>query len=245
MFTLLAHVPREKLLKLEDLPAISAIGRKKASLSDLHVVEAFCRAGTLRGAAKALHLHHSSVAKRIENVESILGYRLSDPIPRGSAYAAVLAWRLLNRPSEAMVRSEDAPHQGYGYPPAVALRDEGKEPVDGHLQRHQNAEPSRATADYLAKHGHAFPAEIEAALDESVGITTDSSCADMLQDQPWSENARGGVFRFRSGGNLPKLGVQPIGSVLALTPEDQEAAGDPEWHGELRLVSSQPGLSCL
>lgn len=93
--TLLARVPREELLKLPDLPALQTIERKNGGLAELEALEALCRTGTLRRAAKALHLHHSSIAKRIGNIEEVLGYRLTEPIPLTSAYAAVLALRLL------------------------------------------------------------------------------------------------------------------------------------------------------
>ncbi|WP_264669824.1 helix-turn-helix domain-containing protein [Arthrobacter sp. VKM Ac-2550] len=101
--TLLARVPRDDLLKLPDLPALQAIERKDGGRAELEALEALCRTGTLRRAAKALHLHHSSVARRIGNVEEVLGYRLIGPIPLTSAYAAVLALRLL--------KSDRAPHE--------------------------------------------------------------------------------------------------------------------------------------
>jgi hypothetical protein len=93
--TLLARVPREELLKLPDLAAIMRLDEEEGGRADLEALEALCRTGTLRSAAKLLHLHHSSIAKRIRNVERALGYRLTDPLPKGSAYIALLALRLL------------------------------------------------------------------------------------------------------------------------------------------------------
>lgn len=93
--TLLARVPRDELLKLPDLAAIMALDEEENGRTELEALEALCRTGTLRSAAKLLHLHHSSIAKRISNVERALGYRLTDPLPKGSAYIALLALRLL------------------------------------------------------------------------------------------------------------------------------------------------------
>jgi hypothetical protein len=93
--TILAHVPRGELLKLPDLAAIIALDEDQNGRMDLEALEALCRTGTLRSAAKLLHLHHSSIAKRIRNVERALSYRLTDPLPKGNAYIALLALRLL------------------------------------------------------------------------------------------------------------------------------------------------------
>ncbi|NKX52628.1 LysR family transcriptional regulator, partial [Arthrobacter deserti] len=92
---LLARAPREELLSLPGLPAIAAIEKGDNGPAELEALEALCRSGTLRGAAKLLHLHHSSIAKRIGNVEKALGYRLTEPIPLCTAYATLLALRLL------------------------------------------------------------------------------------------------------------------------------------------------------
>ena len=93
--TLLARVPREELRRLPDLAAITVLDEEENGRAELEALEALCRTGTLRNAAKLLHLHHSSIAKRIRNVERALGYRLTDPLPKGSAYIALLALRLL------------------------------------------------------------------------------------------------------------------------------------------------------
>jgi hypothetical protein len=55
---------------------------------------AFCRTGTLRQAAAELHLHHSTVAVRLAQVESALGWHLTDPRDRFRAQLALHAMRL-------------------------------------------------------------------------------------------------------------------------------------------------------
>ncbi|MGJ9373688.1 helix-turn-helix domain-containing protein [Nesterenkonia sp. CF4.4] len=84
---------------LQDLPSMDAvqmIGSTDGGRADLDAVEALCRLGSLRKAAVALHMHHSSVAIRIRSVEDELGYRFTGAIPLTTAYAAILGARLLS-----------------------------------------------------------------------------------------------------------------------------------------------------
>jgi hypothetical protein len=110
----LARVPRKELLTLPDLPTISAIHQEATGRAELEALEALCRTGTLRRAAKLLHMHHSSIAKRINNVEKALGHRLTEPIPLGTAYAAVLALRLLRSAVVPNPRRSFHPMSGRG-----------------------------------------------------------------------------------------------------------------------------------
>jgi hypothetical protein len=91
----LARLPRQELQGMADLAAITEMDADGNGRAALEALEALCRTGTLRRAAKLLHLHHSSVAKRIGQVEERLGRRLTEPIPLASAYASILALRLL------------------------------------------------------------------------------------------------------------------------------------------------------
>jgi Bacterial regulatory helix-turn-helix protein, lysR family len=111
----LARVPRKDLLALPDLPIISAIHQEATGRAELEALEAFCRTGTLRRAAKLLHMHHSSIAKRINNVEKALGHRLTEPIPLSTAYAGVLALRLLGSAGVPNPRRSFNPMSGGGH----------------------------------------------------------------------------------------------------------------------------------
>lgn len=93
--TALAKLTRAELEGLPDMAMISAIHDQETGRAGLEAVEALCRTGTLRKAAVALHLHHSSVDSRIQNVEAALGHRLTGAIPLCTAYAAILGLRLL------------------------------------------------------------------------------------------------------------------------------------------------------
>jgi DNA-binding transcriptional LysR family regulator len=70
------------------------LAESESGALDVDTLEAFCRTGSLRQAALALHLHHSSVAARLAHVEDALGWRLDEPQGRFRARMALLARRL-------------------------------------------------------------------------------------------------------------------------------------------------------
>ncbi len=90
--TLLAEIPVEHLRAQPDVLALNAL----AESGDLETLEAFCRTGSLRQAAIALHRHHSSVAARLAHVEDAVGWSLDDPAGRFRARLALAARRLAN-----------------------------------------------------------------------------------------------------------------------------------------------------
>jgi PucR-like helix-turn-helix protein len=83
---LLASLPLSAILTNPD---ISAIGRLAAD--DLETLEIYCETGSLRRAADRLHRHHSSVARRLDQIGKALGFDLADPF---RARLAVTARRL-------------------------------------------------------------------------------------------------------------------------------------------------------
>ncbi|MGW4486671.1 helix-turn-helix domain-containing protein [Amycolatopsis sp. NPDC004368] len=90
--TLLAEIPAEHLRVQPDVRALAAL-----AAADLEALEAFCRTGSLRQAAVALHRHHSSVATRLAHAQDALGWPLDDPAGRFRARLALLAHRLARR----------------------------------------------------------------------------------------------------------------------------------------------------
>ncbi|MGK5732952.1 helix-turn-helix domain-containing protein [Streptomyces sp. URMC 124] len=62
---LLAEVPRNAV---RDNPDVAAIARIARNPEDLETVDAYCTTGSLRRAAELLHLHHSSVARRLDQI---------------------------------------------------------------------------------------------------------------------------------------------------------------------------------
>ncbi|MEU9269102.1 helix-turn-helix domain-containing protein [Streptomyces sp. NPDC048251] len=95
--TLLAEIPAERLRAQDDVRALDALAATPAGAADIAALEAFCRTGSQRQAALALHRHHSSVATRLVHVEDVLGWRLEEPGYRFRARVALLARRLADR----------------------------------------------------------------------------------------------------------------------------------------------------
>ena len=89
---LLAHVPRETA---RDNADVAAIARLAGNTADLETLDAYCATGSLRRAADLLHLHHTSVARRLEHIGQALGIELTEPAGLTRARLAVTAWRLL------------------------------------------------------------------------------------------------------------------------------------------------------
>jgi hypothetical protein len=90
---LLAEVPPGAL---RDNADVAAIGRMAGSPEDLETLDVYCAAGSLRRAADLLHLHHTSVARRVEQISKALGIDLTAPAGLARARVALTAWRLLD-----------------------------------------------------------------------------------------------------------------------------------------------------
>jgi hypothetical protein len=90
---LLAEIPQEAVRNNAD---VAAIARMAGSPEDLETLDAYCATGSLRRAADLLHLHHSSVARRVEQIGKTLGIDLTEPTGLTRARIALTAWRLLN-----------------------------------------------------------------------------------------------------------------------------------------------------
>ncbi|MEG8182641.1 PucR family transcriptional regulator [Nocardia terpenica] len=89
---LLAHVPPNAARDNADVAAIARIARTP---EDFDTLDAYCAAGSLRRTADLLHLHHSSVARRIEQLGKTLGIDLTEPTGLLRVRVALTVWRLL------------------------------------------------------------------------------------------------------------------------------------------------------
>ncbi|MFI1281160.1 helix-turn-helix domain-containing protein [Streptomyces sp. NPDC020858] len=90
---LLAQVPEDAA---RDNADVAAIARIAGSPADLETLDAYCATGSLRRAADLLHLHHSSVARRLEQIGRTLGVDVTEPTGLMRAGLALAAWRLLD-----------------------------------------------------------------------------------------------------------------------------------------------------
>ncbi|WP_455361825.1 PucR family transcriptional regulator [Streptomyces sp. SYSU K21746] len=90
---LLAQVPQDAA---RDNVDVAAIARIAGNPENLQTLQAYCDTGSLRRAADLLHLHHSSVARRLEQIGKSLGIDLTEPTGLIRARLALTAWRLLS-----------------------------------------------------------------------------------------------------------------------------------------------------
>ncbi|WP_229330835.1 helix-turn-helix domain-containing protein [Streptomyces sp. UNOC14_S4] len=90
---LLAQVPQDSA---RDNADVAAVARVADDPEDLETLDAYCATGSLRRAAGLLHLHHSSVARRLEQIGKSLGIDLTDPTGLLRARLALTAWQLLD-----------------------------------------------------------------------------------------------------------------------------------------------------
>jgi hypothetical protein len=89
---LLAEIPQDAA---RDNTDVAAIARVAGNPEDLETLDAYCATGSLRRAADVLHLHHSSVARRLEQIGKTLGIELTEPTGLMRARLALTTWRLL------------------------------------------------------------------------------------------------------------------------------------------------------
>ncbi|MEV0753476.1 helix-turn-helix domain-containing protein [Streptosporangium sp. NPDC050280] len=90
---LLARIPPDAA---RDNADVSAIARLAGNPEDLDTLDAYCATGSLRRAADLLHLHHSSVSRRLEQIGKTLGVELTEPAGLMRAGLALTTWRLLD-----------------------------------------------------------------------------------------------------------------------------------------------------
>lgn len=90
---LLAQVPEDVM---RDNVDVAAIARAAGNPDDLQTLEAYCATGSQRRAADRLHLHHSSIARRLDQIGKALGIELTEPTGLVRARLALTAWRLID-----------------------------------------------------------------------------------------------------------------------------------------------------
>ncbi|MEV7027551.1 helix-turn-helix domain-containing protein [Kitasatospora sp. NPDC093558] len=93
---LLADLPADTVRANPDVAAIARIAER--SPEDLETLDAYCTTGSLRRAATVLHLHHTSVARRLDQPGTALGVELTEPAGLLRATLALTMWRLHAEP---------------------------------------------------------------------------------------------------------------------------------------------------
>jgi hypothetical protein len=88
---LLAEIPQAAAGDNRDLAAVARLSEVP---EDLDTLDAYCATGSQRRAAELLHLHHTSVARRLEGIGKALGIELTEPDGLLRARLALTLWRL-------------------------------------------------------------------------------------------------------------------------------------------------------
>lgn len=91
---LLADIPLDRVLRHRDVLRINEIAASPTGGLGVDTVEAFFVFGSLRRTAAELHLHHSTVAARLAQVESQMGWDLNDPMDRFTATLVLMIRRI-------------------------------------------------------------------------------------------------------------------------------------------------------
>ncbi|AMU22352.1 Sugar diacid utilization regulator [Mycobacteroides abscessus subsp. bolletii] len=94
LLEVLADIPAQRVREIGDVVRINQIASTTAGAVEVDTLEALCQYGTLRRTATELHLHHSTVAARIQHVEQLMGWNLDDPIDRFLATFALMLRRV-------------------------------------------------------------------------------------------------------------------------------------------------------
>ncbi|MDA4894120.1 helix-turn-helix domain-containing protein [Streptomyces sp. MS2A] len=90
----LAEIP---IGRLDEIPVIARLNELAATRSgriDVYTLEAFCVFGSLRRTAEDLHLHHSTVASRVERVSRAMGWDMTSAVDRFMATLALMMRRM-------------------------------------------------------------------------------------------------------------------------------------------------------
>ncbi|MEU8616624.1 helix-turn-helix domain-containing protein [Streptomyces sp. NPDC048623] len=91
---LLAEVPDAVARANPDVAALARIADSRPE--DLATLDAYCATASVRRAADRLHLHHSTVSRRVDQLSRTLGVDLTDPTGLTRMRLALTVWRLLD-----------------------------------------------------------------------------------------------------------------------------------------------------
>ena len=68
------YVPTDAIAQIPDVGALDRLAAERTGAVTIAALQAVCRTESLRLAATALHMHHSSVAARLARAEQVLGF---------------------------------------------------------------------------------------------------------------------------------------------------------------------------
>jgi DNA-binding PucR family transcriptional regulator len=73
------HVPADAIAAVPDVQALDRLAAPRGGPDVIATLHAICVHDSIRHAATAMHLHHSSVVARLERAEDELGFSVRSP----------------------------------------------------------------------------------------------------------------------------------------------------------------------
>ncbi|WP_067813068.1 PucR family transcriptional regulator [Nocardia inohanensis] len=110
---LLADLPVERLLATPDVLRLNEFAATESGALAVDTLEAFCVYGSLRRTATELHLHHSTVAARIAQVETLMGWDIDEALDRFLATLVLTVRRIALSSSELERLAITTPGRGH------------------------------------------------------------------------------------------------------------------------------------
>ncbi|KPI10536.1 PucR C-terminal helix-turn-helix domain containing protein, partial [Actinobacteria bacterium OK074] len=90
----LARLRAEDIAEVTDVAVLDRIAAEPQGEELLSVLRAFCATGSTRKAAAEVHRHHSTIAVRLAQAETRLGFPLTDPVGRTRLELALILHHL-------------------------------------------------------------------------------------------------------------------------------------------------------
>ncbi len=84
----------DDILQVPDVQHLGVLCRELGDTEMLDILEAVAATDSLRKAAQAVHMHHNTVARRVERAEQVLGFPLTEPYGRTRLFLALVLRRL-------------------------------------------------------------------------------------------------------------------------------------------------------
>jgi PucR C-terminal helix-turn-helix domain len=97
----LADLDPQEIMSLPDVRAVGELANSRSGSTDMKILDQLGRQGSLREVATALHMHHSSVAYRVDRISDLLGFDVRSSDGRYRGRTALLLWHLHAAPRTA------------------------------------------------------------------------------------------------------------------------------------------------
>jgi hypothetical protein len=88
------YVPPDAISAIPDVAALDRLASERTGMVTLTALRALCETESIRVAARALHMHHSSIAQRLDHAETVLGYSVRTALGRNRLAIALALRRL-------------------------------------------------------------------------------------------------------------------------------------------------------